>query len=148
MTTTVTITLPGVPRAKGRPRFTKTGRAYTDAKTAAAEQSVLAAWLTQAGDRTPHDGPVTVRIEALFPVPESWPKWKRLRAVTVGINNEWPHMSKPDLDNIAKLALDGLNGVAWVDDGQIGRLVIEKRYGSEARLFITCTFHPMPTKGD
>jgi Holliday junction resolvase RusA-like endonuclease len=28
---------------------------------------------------------------------------------------------------------DSLNGVAWVDDSQVGRVVIEKSYGIEAR---------------
>jgi Holliday junction resolvase RusA-like endonuclease len=28
---------------------------------------------------------------------------------------------------------DSLNGVAWVDDSQVGRVVIEKSYGTEAR---------------
>jgi len=32
-----------------------------------------------------------------------------------------------DADNYAKTILDGLNGVAWVDDRQVRRLIIEKR---------------------
>jgi Holliday junction resolvase RusA-like endonuclease len=38
---------------------------------------------------------------------------------------------KPDLDNVAKLILDALNGVAWHDDNQIARLTISKVYGKK-----------------
>ena len=42
-------------------------------------------------------------------------------------------MTRPDLDNLTKLVLDSANGILWVDDGQVARLEVEKRYGPEAR---------------
>jgi crossover junction endodeoxyribonuclease RusA len=33
---------------------------------------------------------------------------------------------EPDADNLAKAFLDGLNGIAWVDDRQVRKLIIEK----------------------
>lgn len=33
---------------------------------------------------------------------------------------------EPDIDNLAKSWLDGLNGIVWVDDTQVRRLVVEK----------------------
>lgn len=36
---------------------------------------------------------------------------------------------KPDADNIAKAVLDGLNGVAFVDDSQVVALMVKKTYG-------------------
>jgi Holliday junction resolvase RusA-like endonuclease len=38
-----------------------------------------------------------------------------------------------DVDNCAKAALDALNGVAFEDDSQVAKLVVEKSYGQEAR---------------
>ena len=144
MTTTVTdsitFTLPGTPTAKGRPRFFN-GRAVTDAKTRAAEQSILAAWLVNAGDRTPHDGPVEVAVTATFLPAQSWPLWKRQLA----LDGFWPNVNKPDLDNLIKV-LDGLNGVAWLDDSQITNVGASKKYGSVAGTTVTITFHPAPTK--
>jgi Holliday junction resolvase RusA-like endonuclease len=37
------------------------------------------------------------------------------------------------VDNVAKGILDSLNGVAWADDRQVGKLVVEKSYGEEPR---------------
>lgn len=37
---------------------------------------------------------------------------------------------KPDIDNIAKVVCDALNGVAYKDDKQIVSLKLAKRYGS------------------
>lgn len=36
---------------------------------------------------------------------------------------------KPDCDNIAKIILDSLNGIAYEDDKQITSLTVEKYYG-------------------
>lgn len=33
-----------------------------------------------------------------------------------------------DIDNLAKSLLDGLNGIAWYDDMQVSRLILEKEY--------------------
>ena len=38
---------------------------------------------------------------------------------------------KPDIDNIAKIICDGLNGVAYKDDAQIIYLAVMKRYAEE-----------------
>jgi Holliday junction resolvase RusA-like endonuclease len=34
---------------------------------------------------------------------------------------------------------DALNGVAWVDDTQISRFIVEKTYGTEARTTVRIT---------
>jgi len=33
-----------------------------------------------------------------------------------------------DVDNLAKSYLDGLNGVVWIDDKQVVKLTVEKRF--------------------
>ena len=132
--------LPGAPRAKGRPRFTRAGRTYTDARTREAEQSILAAWLVQVGARAPHDGPVEVELVATFSPPASWPKWKRALA----LEGRWPHTAKPDLDNLLKV-LDGLNGRAWLDDSQIVSFAgSRKGYGPEPSTRVRIVLLPAP----
>lgn len=39
------------------------------------------------------------------------------------------HTTRPDIDKAIRSVLDALTGVVWGDDSQVGRLVIEKRYG-------------------
>lgn len=141
MSNSVEFVLFGTPTPKSRPRFTRNGRTYTPAKTRVAEQSILAAYIVAAGARPPHDGPVDVAITATFTPPATWPKWRTARA----IDGMWPHISKPDLDNLVKL-LDGLNGRAWVDDSQIVSITARKRYGATASTAVVLTFHPAPTK--
>lgn len=41
---------------------------------------------------------------------------------------------KPDIDNIAKVILDALNGIAYRDDTQVVSLSCQKQYAEEARV--------------
>jgi Holliday junction resolvase RusA-like endonuclease len=81
------------------------------------------------GSLAPTSAPWWVRITIICRVPASWPK-KRQEAAMRGM--EIP--GKPDLDNVAKAVLDACNGVAWIDDRQVVRLVVEKGYGAEPRI--------------
>ena len=50
-----------------------------------------------------------------------------------GVKPDAPVLPRADVDNAAKAVLDSLNSVAWEDDSQVQRLVVEKSYGTEAR---------------
>lgn len=126
-------TVPGEPQGKGRPRFTRQGRAYTPAKTVEYEQRI--AGLAEAAMR-PFAGPTAlpcyVRVDVHKGIPKSWTRARRIRALD-GL--EVP--GKPDLDNVAKAVLDALNGVAYADDAQVVKLVVTKAYSMEPRLVVT-----------
>ena len=84
-----------------------------------------------------HDGcEVHVNIHAMFPIPKSFSKAKREKAIAWEIAPQ----TKPDLDNVVKAVLDGLNGVAYADDKQVTRLQIEKLYDGRPRLDIEMDF--------
>ena len=70
--------------------------------------------------RKPLTGPVAVQIAAWFTRPKN-----KVRK-TLPMPAEW-HLVKPDGDNIAKLVLDALNGIAWHDDNAVCELVVRKR---------------------
>lgn len=116
----------GQPIGKGRPRFTRTGRAYTPAKTKKYEHALAA----RASDEMvslgidPISAPCKVYILAQFEIPKSWSK-RRKEAATLGVVK--PGM--PDIDNIAKIVLDAINGVCFDDDKQVYELRATKRYG-------------------
>ena len=72
----------------------------------------------------PTDRPVHVDLVAFMDIPKSWPKTKRLEAEYGAIR----HMSKPDLDNIVKAALDGIVGKVVLDDKQVHSIRARKVY--------------------
>ena len=102
------------PIPKGRPRFTMTGHAFTDAKTRKAEADIRAKAI-EAWGKTPFNGPVILSIFFTFPKPKS--------------NKKDNHTQRPDLDNCIKLVSDAINGVAFVDDCQIVGLSGVKAWG-------------------
>lgn len=128
----IRITVPGDPVAKGRPRFTRTGRSYTPGKTKQFENLVRLAYSLQQPDRAPAEGPVDLTVRAYFTIPQSWSKKKQAAAADGLV----PKISKPDLDNCLKAVSDGLNKVAWRDDSQINEIHAYKNYSDRPRVDI------------
>lgn len=120
-----TFIVPGLPRGKERPRVTRYGAAYTPKKTADYERAVAWQYRAENSGRT-FKGPVRVRITALFPAPKSA---KRVLKDKIAAGEVVPYPHRPDADNIAKIILDALNGVAWHDDGAVTELEVHKYYG-------------------
>lgn len=130
----LTITIPGTPVGKGRARATLGGRMYTPAKTANTEAFVkLCAVQSLPQEWQIAVEPLFVAVEAVCDVPASWSKKKRETALS-GVSRP---TGKPDLDNIAKLYCDALNGIVWKDDSQIVNMQLTKRYGPEPKTIIT-----------
>ena len=133
MSTLIDIVIPGEPVAKGRGRVTKQGRVFTPAKTRKAEETLAGRAMAQLATRTdlPLAGPL--RLEATFTrcVPASWSRRKR--------EEQRLPTSKPDVDNLLKLAKDALNGLVWVDDAQIVTVITRKVFGEapSTRLVVT-----------
>ncbi|MGU8281019.1 RusA family crossover junction endodeoxyribonuclease [Clostridium perfringens] len=63
-------------------------------------------------------------IIAYYKIPKSYTK-KRVQVIREGLEKP---TKKPDADNIAKIILDSLNGVAYKDDSQIVDIRIIKKY--------------------
>jgi len=102
---------------KGRPRFFR-GHAVTPKATREAEMLSRLAYESAAHGAKAHTGiPVRVIVEMFSPLPKSTPK----RILFL------PFLTRPDLDNVSKLQLDALNGVAYVDDAQVTELHAYKR---------------------
>ena len=110
------------PVPKGRPRFTRTGHAYTPQKTAHYEAQIRAIYDLHRGVH--FEGPISVKMVFNMPIPKSFTK-KVKRQIEDG---DYQHTKKPDLDNLAKAVLDALNGLAFDDDSQIVKINMEKRY--------------------
>lgn len=101
-------TVPGDVMGKPRPRFDrKSGRAYTPKKCVQYEK-LIASMYRETGCE-PFCGPVMVKVDTYRALPKSRPKKVTREADT----------TKPDADNIIKIVLDALNGVAYHDDSQV-----------------------------
>ena len=123
---TYSLTIKGTPEPKGRPRFMN-GHAVTPEKTRRYERMVRALWLSEHKECL--FGDVAVRLEFYMPIPTSWSKRKQGQARAGAIR---PAV-RPDIDNLVKAVLDGLNETAYTDDKQIISLMAEKYYSDEPR---------------
>jgi len=133
---TITFIVPGAAAGKGRPRVAVCGghaRAYTPTKTRTREGIVASLCMDAMQGRPAFSGPVDVSIYVEAPIPASWTKRRRAEA--------WgrPCPVKPDLDNIIKLYLDAINGIAFADDKQVVSLSASKTYGHDPRTTIRIT---------
>jgi Holliday junction resolvase RusA-like endonuclease len=124
----VSFTVAGQPVPQPRPRVSTAGgfaRAYVPGKhpVHAYREAIAAAargaGLTQTGEV------LNVVIDAVFERPKSHMR-------KAGVKPDAPKLPRPDVDNIAKAVLDALQDVIG-DDSLVGRLVVEKSYGTEAR---------------
>lgn len=127
----IEIVLLGAPRGKERPRMTRAGHVYTPEKTRDYEAALKYAAKQAMGERPPLEGPLELRMKVVVPIAQSWSK-KRQAAARDG--TEWP-TKKPDLDNFMK-TIDACNLIVWVDDSQIVKTNIEKRYGDKPGMTI------------
>lgn len=118
----IRITVPGKPVGKGRPRFGN-GFTYTPKKTVEYENLVRFAWMQKGADKL--SGKLRAVIVAHFPIPKGTSKKKRASM------DGTMYDKKPDCDNIAKIILDALNGIAYDDDAQVALLSVVKIYDSD-----------------
>jgi Holliday junction resolvase RusA-like endonuclease len=104
----VLFTVDGEPMVKARPRMTKTGHTYTPKTTVDAEKRVREAF-----EATGHDGFTgSVGMELAF--------FQGTRA-------------RKDVDNLVKLILDSLNGIAYEDDVHVNVVLARRVYVTKDR---------------
>lgn len=118
-----TITIPGTPMAKARPRFARLkGKVCTFDPQSVEKETLRWVLKSRYVGKDPISGPIRLRIVFIL----SHKKKK-----------EAYHTKKPDLDNLIKMPLDAGNGILWVDDKQIVSIDAIKIYGEEPRTVLT-----------
>jgi len=117
------VTIPGEPIGKGRPRASVIGghvRMRTPVKTARWEAFAAETIRLQWRPVEPERGPVCVSIVAVFSRPKS-KTWKTKPMP------RYPHVGRPDADNIIKAVCDALEKAGAVhNDSQVWSLRAEK----------------------
>ena len=127
MTFIVMYTVYGEPVGKGRPRFARRGNfvsTYSPQKTKTYEDEIKMMAKAAMGSSEALDTPVTVAIYIRVGIPASFSKQKRKDALEGIIKPT----KKPDIDNIAKCFLDGMNDIVYLDDKQVVNLHVTKVY--------------------
>lgn len=129
MTEPLAILVPGRPQPWQRPRLAFRGGRFVTGVRMRAYEDLIRFHAMEAlgpGRRPPIEGPVSLEVEARFPLP------KRGKTVTT------PMVGRPDLDNLTKL-MDALNGIVWVDDAQVVEIRARKVYHAEPGLLFRVT---------
>lgn len=127
------------PVGQGRPRFTRTGHAYTPTKTrnfhALVKLAAQAAMKSQTTSGECMTGPVELSLAVYVRIPQSKSKKWRSEALRGFV---WP-TTKPDLSNVLKAVEDGLSGTVIMDDKQIVVIHVVKHYAESPRLEVIVT---------
>lgn len=109
----------GKPVGKARPRFGRNKKGgvvtFTPRETKLYEDGVRSLAQIAMFGKEMFEGPVKVTIKAYFQHSKK---------------TGW-HSSRPDLDNVVKAILDGLNGIVFKDDAAVAHLIATKEYGEE-----------------
>lgn len=125
--------IPGEPKGKGRPKFSRQGsfvKTYTPETTVNYENWVKICF--QEAKQEMLTGQLKADIKCYYDIPKSYSKKNRLSA----LNGKLRPTKKPDIDNVAKIILDSLNGLAYKDDKDIVECKIEKWFAEVARVEI------------
>ena len=118
---------------KERPRYSsKTGRMYTPEATRSFEEKVKWSFTSKYNvSMKLSEKPFKAKITAIFKPADSLSKKKKEELIS---SVDYTH--KPDADNVAKIILDSLNGLAYKDDSQVTALLVFKDYGEENKIIV------------
>jgi len=115
---------PCTPAGKPSARHARTGVVYIPKETKAFMAALAEA--ARAAFPAPIAGPVSARIDIFLQRPQRLCRQKDPDGIL-------PAPVKPDVDNIQKVVLDGLKGVAFFDDSQVTDLHVTKRFTSKTK---------------
>ncbi len=125
----------GKPQGKSRPRFNKNGWTYTKRETVNYEKFLLDEAKRQMDEQGKKmlEVPFCVEIVATFSPLKSWNKKKTQDAIDGYVAYE----TYPDIDNIVKIVLDGLQGVLFDNDKKCVKISAFKKYGKHEGLEVS-----------
>jgi Holliday junction resolvase RusA-like endonuclease len=130
---TVTFTVEGDPVPQPRARISTRGgfgRAYTPGDHPIHAYRAAVAAAARAAGAEPTDAvPITLIVDLVFARPKSHYR-------KAGLKPDAPKLPRADCSNVLKGIEDSLNGVAWIDDTQVGKVIVEKSFGTEGRTTI------------
>lgn len=146
---TISFIIDGEPMCKQRPKFSKVGnfvKTYTPKETVQYESRVLIEYKEALKEDYPgikyqylfdKDEPIYATIVANFGLTKrDYGKKGLNKSGKEKLENKWCQIKK-DCDNIAKIILDALNGIAYYDDKQIVMLLVIKHWSKTPCVKVT-----------
>ena len=130
----MTIDLEPIPWQRPKTRVVKGWvQHYSPQKTQKYEKSVAEIYKQKSGGAYwEKNEPISVSLWFGLPIPKSASKAK----ADAMFKGDIKHTKRPDLDNLTKAVLDGLNGVAWADDSQIMHINARKYYTTVPNIWV------------
>ena len=130
----ITLTIPGIPISKKRPRFVRRGKfvgTYNcqDTEEGKFKWELLRSILSHRsgdGPLIPANTPIGLNVIFYMPIPSGLSK-RKLALL------DFKHIKKPDTDNLLKFLKDCGNGVLWADDSQVWEVRARKIYDEAPR---------------
>ena len=125
--------IPGKPYPLKRPRRASFGGMFDPKENVQAKK--LVAQIAHLCIASPIEGPVCLSATFWFERPKS--HYGKILKASAPVQ----HTQRPDVDNLIKTVLDGLNGIAWKDDAQVIEVTGRKEWGNfpETQVKITYT---------
>jgi Holliday junction resolvase RusA-like endonuclease len=139
----VTFTVPGDPVPQPRAKVCVRGgfpKAYYEDNGIVAYREALTLMAIAAGAKATSAAPLVMELELVFQRPPSHFHTSKARAGE--LKETAKALPRCDSSNCLKGIEDSLNGIAYVDDSQIGRHIIDRRYampGEPAYTRVTIT---------
>ena len=131
--------IPGKPYPLKRPRRASFGGMFDPKENVQAKKMV--SQIAKLAIKRPMEGPVVLCATFLFERPKSH-YGKSLKA-----SAPICHTQRPDVDNLIKTVLDGLNGIAWNDDAQVIK-VSGRKVWSDGAAQTNVRIETFTTRGD
>jgi len=126
--------VPGKPQGKRRARFFRAGhfiKSHADPQTVNYETFIREMFCLAYPGFMPLEGALGVEIKACCGMPKASKKKRALME-----SGELRPATKPEPDNIAKVVLDALTGLAFKNDSQVVTLIVKKTYADRPRVEI------------
>lgn len=130
--------LAGRPKPQARARYSRAGGIYYPTGDVQWRRAAEKIFREAMAGAPPIQGPVQMNYTAIYTPPKGYTQAKAAAALA----GELPYIKTPDLDNLLKMIQDAMNGIVFMDDKQICRIVTEKQYGVTDRTRVTVT--PLP----
>ena len=141
----------GKPMGKQRPRFKRIGqfvKTYTPEETVNYENLVKyncqEAMAELNFDGWFNDEPLEVFVLSCYEIPKSYSKKRNEDA----LHSRLFPTKKPDIDNLLKIVLDSLNGVAYHDDVQVISAHVDKKFAKSPTTKVIVRDKPIRRKGE